>query len=248
MRYGYIYKTTLPPSEEHPYERFYIGQHRSPEWDPNYFGSGHVLLKWLKGKGIKRPRGHSDEIRALGIKCELLEWAFSVEELNELEYKYVPIEVVRLKECINLRTGGNQHGFSEETRERISKANKERKCSEERKKQMAKISSESKWYNDGINEFFLRGEHPEFFNGRLKWNYDDKRRQERSIKYSGKGNPKAKKVQCHTGEIFECISDAAIWCGLKRVVSICDCCNGKRKYTGKHPVTGEKLTWKYFNN
>ena len=29
--------------------------------------------------------------------------------------------------------------------------------------------------------------------------------------------------------------------------NISDCCNGKYKSAGKHPVTGEKLHWRYVN-
>ena len=30
--------------------------------------------------------------------------------------------------------------------------------------------------------------------------------------------------------------------------SISACCKGKRKSAGKHPITGEKLKWKYIDN
>lgn len=62
---------------------------------------------------------------------------------------------------------------------------------------------------------------------------------------TGGKNPSAKKVICiTTGEIFDCIKEA----GEKYDVCSSDiskCCKGKRKSVGKHPVTGEKLVWKY---
>ncbi len=53
------------------------------------------------------------------------------------------------------------------------------------------------------------------------------------IKYIGK------KVRCiETGEIFETVSAATQWCGLKNVSNISGCC----KSAGRHPVTGRKIT------
>jgi len=41
--------------------------------------------------------------------------------------------------------------------------------------------------------------------------------------------------------------DAARWCGLKTSCSIGQCCMGKVKTAGKHPITKEKLTWRYID-
>ena len=61
----------------------------------------------------------------------------------------------------------------------------------------------------------------------------------------GKKHPRAKKVICiTTGEIFNCIAEA----GRKYNVApetISKCCKDKYKSAGKHPVTKEKLIWKY---
>lgn len=57
-----------------------------------------------------------------------------------------------------------------------------------------------------------------------------------------------KKVIClNTGEIFDCMMDAARWCGLSNSSSIGQVCNktGKQKTAGKHPITKEPLLWKF---
>ena len=57
-----------------------------------------------------------------------------------------------------------------------------------------------------------------------------------------------KKVMCiNTGEVFDTVKQAAEWCGLstKADGDIGRCCKGKRKTAGKHPITGEKLKWKF---
>ena len=55
-----------------------------------------------------------------------------------------------------------------------------------------------------------------------------------------------KRVRCvNTGEEFESTVKASEWCGLKYGTTIGYVCNGGRNYAGKHPITGEKLTWEY---
>ena len=55
-----------------------------------------------------------------------------------------------------------------------------------------------------------------------------------------------KKYLClETNQIFSSAAEAGKWCGLKSFRSISSCCNGIAKSAGKHPVTGEKLHWKY---
>ena len=64
----------------------------------------------------------------------------------------------------------------------------------------------------------------------------------------GSKHPQARKVQCiTTGKKFNCIKEASEYYYIDRH-SISDCCNGKYKYSGKHPVTGEKLVWRYIND
>ena len=63
----------------------------------------------------------------------------------------------------------------------------------------------------------------------------------------GKGG---KKIRCiNTGEIFDTMMDAARWCGLKTSASIGQVCNktGKQSTAGRHPQTGEKLKWEFYN-
>jgi hypothetical protein len=61
----------------------------------------------------------------------------------------------------------------------------------------------------------------------------------------GKGG---KKVLCiNTGEIFNCMMDAARWCNLKNASSIGRCCIGKSLTAGKHPKTQERLKWKFID-
>lgn len=54
------------------------------------------------------------------------------------------------------------------------------------------------------------------------------------------------KVKCINNEkIFDSLEEARTWCGLKSTSHISDCCRGERKFAGKSPDTGEKLSWQY---
>ena len=65
----------------------------------------------------------------------------------------------------------------------------------------------------------------------------------------GSKNARARKVQCiTTGKKFNTIKEAGEYYGLSQSITgvgITNCCKGKLKSAGKHPVTEEKLIWKY---
>ena len=58
-------------------------------------------------------------------------------------------------------------------------------------------------------------------------------------------HPQARKIICiTTGETFNCIKEASEKYNIL-YQNISSCCRGERKSAGKHPITGEKLVWKY---
>lgn len=66
-------------------------------------------------------------------------------------------------------------------------------------------------------------------------------------KYGG-NNPMAKKIEClTTGEIFPSCREASEWCGISRQ-NIQRCARGGRPTAGKHPITGEKLQWRFIDD
>ena len=72
---------------------------------------------------------------------------------------------------------------------------------------------------------------------------------ENNTYYKGSKHPSSRKVQCiTTGRKFNCIKEAAEYYLLDSYKHISTCCKGKRNYCGKHPVTGEKLVWKYLDD
>lgn len=60
----------------------------------------------------------------------------------------------------------------------------------------------------------------------------------------GEHSPRSKKVQASTGEIFCSAIEAHKWCGACNS-AIGKVCKGLAKTAGKHPVTKERLSWRY---
>lgn len=56
-----------------------------------------------------------------------------------------------------------------------------------------------------------------------------------------------KKVIClNNNKIFNSQLEAANYAGLKNSTPISRCCKGERKTAGKHPITGERLKWSFY--
>ena len=95
------------------------------------------------------------------------------------------------------------------------------------------------WCSHTYNVYY--GTRNKKISNKLK-NYKRKEEHERKMR---ENVPKRKVVCMTTGEEFNSIKDAAIYCNLKNSGNITSCCKGKRKSAGKHPQTGEKLVWRY---
>lgn len=103
------------------------------------------------------------------------------------------------------------------------------------------LSQEEKdyWNNFDWEKF----DHEKLSNVHSRENLSEETRKKLSAALSGKNNPRALKVYCpQLDETFDCIKDATIKYGVN-TGSISSCLRGKLKSAGKHPVTGEKLTW-----
>ena len=72
-----------------------------------------------------------------------------------------------------------------------------------------------------------------------------KPKEKQHISKSRKNNPNKRKIICvTTGETFEFIADGARKYNINSS-DISKCCKGKQKSAGKHPITKEKMIWKY---
>lgn len=128
-------------------------------------------------------------------------------------YQFTDEIKARLRENHSHAWQGRHH--TEETKRKISESNKGRVVSDETKQ---KIKDSHR--------------HLKTFEGRKHTDESKQKISENHFRYYGKDNPSARRVCCvETGEVFDCIKDAAEKYGVNRN-HICSCCTGKRKSTG----------------
>lgn len=85
-------------------------------------------------------------------------------------------------------------------------------------------------------------------NGTSKTAYGFQWRKEKLEKIAPVSSPSGRLVECiNTKQLFPSTVEAAKWAHIKSRSNITDCCLGKRKSAGKHPETGEKLYWRYYD-
>lgn len=118
---GYIYRITIINKDSSLYGYNYIGLHLSHSIDGNYYGSGRKIRDYRKKYGTK------------GLHKEVLDWSYTLEELQDLEVYYISMEY-GLPLNMNIQKGGRlgntgiayRKGFtlSEESRRKISESKK----------------------------------------------------------------------------------------------------------------------------
>ena len=126
----------------------------------------------------------------------------------------------------NLDEGGKNKGTSEETRKKQSLSAMNRpNVTEETKQKLSQVSLGVKRSEETKKKMSEAA---------------SKREQE-------KQGRKYIPIKClNTNEIFPSCRAAANWCGLAGTSGICSVCKGgKQKTAGVHPVTKEKLSWRY---
>lgn len=102
-KYGYIYRIVCRDNN-----KSYIGKHKAKEFDIYYKGSGIALYDKYISLGIAKT--HKGKVDRDGFDkhfyIELIDWAYSEDELNELETKYID-EYDTLNNGYNIAEGGN---------------------------------------------------------------------------------------------------------------------------------------------
>lgn len=108
--------------------KYYIGQHRTNDINDGYVGSGTILRNYYKVYGAKEGETFTKDI---------LQYCSSIAELNKVEKALIADKYETDSDCINLIAGGRGKGFSEETRRKISEANKGREITEEERQRIS---------------------------------------------------------------------------------------------------------------
>ena len=228
--YGFIYITTCLINGKR-----YLGQRKFNKGRQTYLGSGTAFSRAVKKYGKDN------------FVKEIIEVCFSSEELNEAERKYsVFFDVVGNKDFYNLVLGGGtSEGWhpSEETREKISKANKGiksawygRKHTEEEKRKIGEARRGLKFseeWRKNISE------------GRSGITLSAEVREQMSTRVAGKNNPmygrtQTEKAKTAQSKPIKCVDSGALYYGIREAerqtgitrANIWRGLNGKQKTAG----------------
>ena len=170
------------------------------------------------------------------------------DKLNEYEKFFIK----RKKSHVSYGTGYNQtwggdggdvrSGMTEEQRKEYS-----RKISESRKGQPSPQKGKpcSEEHKRKLSE--ARKGKPSPFKGKsCSEEHKQKLSEARKGLFVGAENPRARAVIClETLQMFMTIKEASEWCGSSSIGAYL---KGKTKYAGKHPITGKKLHWQYYED
>lgn len=211
---------------------FYIYRHTNLINGKVYIGQTcqKPEYRWGKdGNGYKNSPHFYAAIQEYGwenFKHEILYSGLTQKEANDKEQELIQLfDATNPAQGYNSESGGKNKIPNQYTREKQSQAALNRPIvSEETKRKLSKVSlgiQRSKETKEKMRIAAVR------------------REQKRSTKSSP--------VICiNTGQYFSSCRKAADWCGLAGVSGICLVCKGKKQKTaGAHPITKEKLFWRY---
>ena len=218
--------------------------------------------RWDNGRGYKTSSKFYNAILKYGwdnFEHIILYTNLTLEEANQKEQELIE-QYKSYKDDFgyNITRGGRNFTHSEETKRKIGAANsialQGHKWSE---KQRELISEMFK----GEGNPFYGKHHTEETKQLISEHRKGKRAGEEHPMYrkhhtkdslqkmsDNRKSKGGKKVIClNNGKIFNTMMDAARWCGLSNSSSIGQVCNhtGRQKTAGRHPETGEKLTWSF---
>lgn len=180
--------------------------------------------------------------------------ASSKEELDALEDMYIKIYSTYKSEFgYNKRFGGSRGKHTEETKEKNRQAHLGKEVSIDTRKKLSEANSGKNNPMYGIPSPMTGKKHSEETKHKLsEMNknrvFTEETKQKMSENHadvSGSKNPRAKAIICiTTEEEFSTVREASkkYNCDESTIVK---CCKGKKKSCGKHPITKEKLLWKY---
>lgn len=174
-----------------------------------------------------------------------------VDSLDNLETYYIKFfETMNYKKGYNLESGGSANKcISEESRLKMSKSHTGKTLSEEHKEKIRKSligHAPANFTEDGLRRL------SEFNTGKIV-TQETRDKISSSLKGIVRSNNTKKKISenhahkhpvyCpQLDEYFDTMLDIYIKYGIS-CSNVAQCINGKRKSAGKHPITGEKLTW-----
>ena len=250
--YGFIYITTNLINGKR-----YLGLKRFDKKWKGYLGSGKVFKQAVDKYGKEN------------FRRDVVDIAYSENELNQKEYEYsIFFNVIESDDWYNLVLGGgstNGYKFSDEQKQKMSEMRKGKPMSEVARQNISKskmghyTSEETKRkIGDANRGRALTDEHIEKIRqGNLGKIVPDDVRQK--IGNANRGKKYTNRISTQRMGPFPiliyCVELDMLFCGLHDannktgvdIGHINACCRNSpyRKSAGKHPITKEKLHWKY---
>ena len=193
--------------------------------------------RWRNGEGYRDSPLFYLAIQKYGwnnFEHKILETNLSQDEANERECYWIKVYNANNKSNGYNLTPGGQSYMAELWSQPEYKEKMKKSFSQSRKKQFQNIK--------------IREQRLSLLKNGVKKAWSDPQWREKRIKkITGDKNPNSKKViNLETNKVFSTIKEAAAWAQLKSVSGIGQCCRGKQKTSGKHPITGEPLHWRFY--
>lgn len=213
-----------------------------------YIGqSKHIHRRWSEHQWeLKHNKHDNDYLQKSWNKYGADNFQFSIielcdiENLDNKECYYIDLYNT-FDECYgyNLQSGGGvNRRVSDSTREKLKAANKRRKI-------FPNMSGEN---NGMYGQHHTEEAKEKIRQKRIGTHASDETKAKYSQMRQGKNNPRCTPVYCpQLNEEFWGAKEAELKYGFNRN-KISECINGKRKHTGVHPITGEKLSWVKLEN
>lgn len=231
--YGYIYKIRNTVNN-----KLYFGQ-TTLDFGGRY---GYNLLKNTHNNHLQSSIIHYGEDKFEIV--EKFDVAHTKEELDLLEDMYIKMyNTINTNYGYNKKYGGGNGHHTQRTKDKISETLTGENNPFYGQHHTEETKEKLRQANTG-KQTWLGKTHTEESKQKIS--------ETKTGTHVGGDNPRARKVIClNTGQVFACAKDGAVWGGRTNCKNagspVIMCCNGKRKSSGKHPITGEKLRWMYYD-
>ena len=255
-------------NEQHKDKLYIVYMHISPS-NKKYIGITSLEPKnrWRNGNGYKNNKHFTNAIKKYG--WDNFQHIIIAKGLSEDEAKWLEVELIKKLDTsnkekgYNVLLGGQGCIHTEETKNKISKANKGHKVPKEVRNKISKKRKGSRLSEETKRKIgdSIRGKKKsedvktKISQSHLGFRHTDETKKKMSknhANFKGKNNPKAKSVICLTTKrIFFSVKEGADYYGCN-YTNIVICCIGYKIQNGKKikansagKYNGQKLIWKY---
>lgn len=204
--------------------------------------------RWRNGHGYRNNNHFFKAIQKYGwnnIEHKIVYKNLTQQEAEEREkYLIYIFDSTNRKYGYNIQLGGSSNNkHSDKTKEKIRQANAGKKLTEETK---IKISNSNKGKKGPVISKLAKEKLSRERTGNGNPMYGKHHTEESRAKIR-KNNKKSRKVVClNNNKVFNTAIEAAHWAQLKTSTHVIKCCKKQELFAGKHPDTGEKLAWRYY--